>query len=238
MFNKLAYKRILLKFSGWALAGDIKYGIDLKVIDKFVQELGALLNRGVEIGLVIGGGNLFRGEMLSAVGLDRITGDHMGMLATVINALALRDACERVGIAVQVMSAIPITGMVETYDRRQAIAALASGKLVIFAAGTGNPLVTTDAAASLRAIEINANILIKATTVDGIYSEDPKEDPNAKKYSQLTYQEVIAKELGVMDLAAFTQCRDHNMKICVFNLNKPGALLKVVQGEAEGTIVS
>jgi uridylate kinase len=238
MFKKTAYKRILLKFSGWALAGEVKYGIDPKVLDRVAKDVGELLNLGIEVGLVIGGGNLFRGELLSDAGIDRITGDHMGMLATLMNALALRDACERSGFPAHVMSAIPMSGIVEHYDQRIAISHLKEGHLVIFAGGTGNPLVTTDSAASLRAIEIKANLLIKATSVDGIYSSDPKKDPNAKKYDKLTYREVLAEELGVMDLVAFSQCRDHNMPICVFNLNKPGALMRVVKGEAEGTVVS
>lgn len=238
MFKKAAYKRILLKFSGWALAGDVKYGIDPKVLDKVASDIGTLIKFGVEVGLVIGGGNLFRGELLSVAGIDRITGDHMGMLATVMNALALRDAFERAGFAAHVMSAIPMSGIVEHYDQRLAIAHLTKGHVVIFAGGTGNPLVTTDSAASLRAIEIKADILIKATSVDGIYSSDPKKDLTAKKYQKLTYREVLAAELGVMDLTAFSQCRDHNMPICVFNLHKEGALMRIIKGENEGTIVS
>lgn len=238
MFKKAAYKRILLKFSGCALAGEIQYGIDPKVLNQVAKSIGELLSLGIEVGLVIGGGNLFRGELLSEVGINRITGDHMGMLATIMNALALRDACERAGNTTHVMSAIPMSGIVENYDQRLAIVHLKEGHLVIFAGGTGNPLVTTDSAASLRAIEINADILIKATNVDGVYSCDPQIDPNAKKFDRLSYREVLTEELGVMDLGAFSQCRDHNMPICVFNLHKPGALLRVVKGETEGTIVS
>lgn len=237
MFKKAAYKRILLKFSGLALAGEITYGIDPKILGKVAKEIGELINFGVEVGLVIGGGNLFRGELLSKVGIDRITGDQMGMLATLMNALALRDAFERAGFTTNVLSAIPMSGIVEHYDKRQAIAYLKQKHIVIFAGGTGNPLVTTDSAASLRAIEIKADILIKATSVDGIYSSDPKKDPTATKYKNLSYKEALTKELGVMDLVAFTQCRDHDMRICVFNLNKEGALMRIIKGEDEGTIV-
>ena len=237
MFKKVLYKRILLKFSGYALVGDHQYGIDIQFLDKMVRDIGELVNIGVEVGLVVGGGNLFRGEPLSAAGMDRITGDHMGMLATLMNALALRDGFERAGFSAQVMSAIPMHGVVEVYDHRKAIAYLQKGQVVIFAGGTGNPLVTTDSAASLRAIEINADILIKATGVDGIYSSDPNRDVTAKKYQQLAYQEALSKELKVMDYTAFMQCRDHNMPICVFNLHKEGALLRIIHGEDEGTIV-
>jgi uridylate kinase len=207
------------------------------MLDKVAREIGELVDLGVEVGLVIGGGNLFRGKQLAVAGLERITGDQMGMLATVMNALALRDAFEKAGFIAHIMSAIPIHGIVEPYEQRLAITYLKQGKIVIFAGGTGNPLVTTDSAASLRAIEIKADILIKATGVDGIYAKDPKQDPMAERYQSLTYKEVLSQELQVMDLVAFTQCRDHGMRVCVFNLHKEGALLRVVKGENEGTIV-
>ena len=238
MFKKAVYKRILLKFSGSALAGSLKYGIDPEVLDKVAQEVGELISLGVQVGLVIGGGNLFKGALLSAAGIDRITGDHMGMLATLMNSLALRDAFDRAKFKAHVMSAIPMSGIVENYAPRIAISYLEEGHIVIFAGGTGNPLVTTDSAASLRAIETKADILIKATSVDGVFCSDPKKNPNAQKYQAISYTEVLRQELGVMDLVAFAQCRDHNMPICVVNLYKQGALMRVVKGENEGTMVT
>lgn len=237
MRNKVAYKRVVIKFSGEALAGESKVGIDPKVLDRLANEIGELLKLGVQVGIVIGGGNLFRGESLSAVGIGRITGDHMGMLATLMNSLAMRDAFERAGYETRIMSAIPMSGIVDHYDRRKAIYNLNENRIVIFAAGTGNPLVTTDSAASLRAIEINADLLAKATNVDGIYDSDPSKNSQAKRYDNLTYREALDKELGVMDLAAFTQCRDHQMRIRVFDLNRPGAFIRIVKGEDEGTLV-
>jgi uridylate kinase len=231
------YRRILLKFSGEALAGNTGYGIEPSVIDRIAKEVRELVELEIQVGIVVGGGNLFRGESLSAAGIGRITGDHIGMLATLINSLALRDAFERAGVETRVMSAIPMSGIVDYYDRRKATDHLRNGKVVVFAAGTGNPLVTTDSAASLRAIEIQADILLKATTVDGIYDSDPAKNPKAERYHKINYQEALKKELGIMDLAAFTQCRDHSMKIRVFNMHKPGALLRVVMGEDEGTLV-
>lgn len=237
MVRNPRYKRILLKFSGEALAGDTSYGIAPAVLDKIAAEIGEVIALGVQVGVVVGGGNLFRGETLSAAGIGRITGDHMGMLATLMNALALRDACERAGYESRVMSAIPMSGIVDHYDRRKAIYHLSHGEIVIFAGGTGNPLVTTDSAASLRAIETEADILLKATGVDGIYDKDPMKNSDAKMYANLSFQEALHKELGVMDLAAFTQCRDQDMKIIVFNTNKEGALMRVVCGADEGTLV-
>ena len=231
------YKRVLLKLSGEALMGEKAFGIDPKVLDRMAHEIGELVKLGVQLGLVIGGGNFFRGEALSLVGIGRMTGDHMGMLATVMNALAMRDALERAGFATRILSAIPMSGIVDYYDRRKAIDHLKKGRVVIFAAGTGNPLVTTDSAASLRAIEIEANILLKATSVDGIYSSDPLKNPKAVRYTRVSYKEALEKELGVMDLTAFCQCRDHHMRIRVFSLEKPGALLRIIQGENEGTLV-
>lgn len=234
---KPIYHRIVLKMSGEALLGDKTFGIDPKILDRMAKEIGEVVKLGVQLGLVIGGGNFFRGEALSQIGIGRVTGDHMGMLATVMNALAMRDALERAGFATRILSAIPMSGVVDYFDRRKAMHHLSKGRIVLFAAGTGTPLVTTDSAASLRAIEVEADILLKATNVDGIYSSDPQKNPNAKRYQTLTYQEALTKELGVMDLAAFCQCRDHHMKIRVFSILKPGALLRIVSGENEGTLV-
>lgn len=231
------YSRILLKFSGEALAGTTGFGIEPAVLDRIAKEVLELVQLKVQVGIVVGGGNLFRGETLSAAGIGRITADHMGMLATIMNALALRDAFERAGFETRVMSAIPMSGVVDVYDRRKAIYHLKAGKIVIFAGGTGNPLVTTDSAASLRAIETEAEILLKATSVDGVYDSDPIKNPKANRYHKLSFQEALQKELGVMDLVAFSQCRDHSMKIRVFDMHKPGALLRVVMGEDEGTLV-
>lgn len=232
------YKRILLKLSGEALMGDEPFGIDPKVLDRMAYEIGELVKLGVQIGLVIGGGNLFRGKALSEVGLGRISADQMGMLATVMNAIAMRDALERADIPARVMSAIPMSGVVDHYDRRKAIHHLKQGRVVIFSAGTGNPLVTTDSAASLRAIETGANVLLKATNVDGVYSEDPAKNPLATRYDRLTFDVALEKQLGIMDLTSFCQCRDHNMPIRVFNIHRPGALVRVVKGEHEGTLIS
>jgi uridylate kinase len=192
---------------------------------------------GVQVGLVIGGGNLFRGAALNAAGMDRVTGDHMGMLATVMNALAMRDALERTNISSHVMSAIPMSGVVEHYDRRRAIRYIKDGDVVIFAAGTGNPFFTTDSAACLRGIEIDADVVLKATKVDGVYSADPMLDPSAELYDHLTYDQVLDKKLGVMDLTAICLCREHNMPLRVFRMSKPGALLNLIVGGAEGTLV-
>lgn len=231
------YKRILLKLSGEALMGEADFGIDPKVLDRMAVEVGQLVGLGVQIGIVIGGGNLFRGAALNAAGMERVTGDHMGMLATVMNALAMRDALERASIATRVMSAIPMSGVVEHYDRRTAIRHLKSGDVVIFAAGTGNPFFTTDSAACLRGIEIDAELVLKATKVDGVYSADPNLVPDAVKYVQLTYDEVLEKKLGVMDLTAICLVRDHDIPVRVFNMNKPGALLNNVMGVPDGTTI-
>jgi uridylate kinase len=232
------YGRILLKLSGEALMGAGESGgIDPRVLDRMALEVGQLRGIGVEVALVIGGGNLFRGSALSAAGLDRVTGDHMGMLATVMNALAMRDALERASIQTVVMSAIPMSGVVEHYDRRLAIRHLINGRVVIFAAGTGNPFFTTDSAACLRAIEIEADIVLKATKVDGVYTADPMLFPEATKYERLTYQEVLEKQLGVMDLTAICLARDHRMPLRVFAMNKSDALRNIVVGDAEGTLI-
>ncbi|HSG60185.1 MAG TPA: UMP kinase [Pseudomonadales bacterium] len=231
------YKRILLKLSGEALMGDEGFGIDPKVLDRMALEIGQLVGIGVQVGLVIGGGNLFRGAALSEAGLDRVTGDHMGMLATVMNALAMRDALERSNISSRVMSAIPMSGVVDHYDRRLAMRYLRAGDVVIFSAGTGNPFFTTDSAACLRAIEVEADIVLKATKVDGVYDSDPMKNPHAVKYDHLTFDSALDQKLGVMDLTALVLCRDHDMPIKVFKMTKPGALLSIVVGENEGTLV-
>lgn len=231
------YKRILLKLSGEALKGSVDFGIDPKVLDRIAVEIGQLVDFGIEVGMVIGGGNLFRGAALQAAGMERVTGDHMGMLATVMNALAMRDALERAGISTRVMSAIQMSGVVEHYDRRTAIRHLRSGDVVIFSAGTGNPFFTTDTAACLRGIEIGAELILKATKVDGVYSADPNIDPDAVKYEHLTYDEVIEKKLAVMDLTAICLSRDHEIPIRVFNMNKAGALLGNVMGGRDGTMI-
>jgi uridylate kinase len=231
------YNRILLKLSGEALTGSAEFGIDPKVLDRMAVEIGQLVEIGVQVGLVIGGGNLFRGAALHEAGMERVTGDHMGMLATLMNALAMRDALERAGIATRVMSAIPMSGVVDHYDRRMALRNLKYGDVVIFAAGTGNPFFTTDSAACLRAIEIDADLVLKATKVDGVYSADPIKDPTAVKYSRLTFDEVLDKKLGVMDLTAICLSRDHNMPVRVFNMNKEGALFSILTGKDEGTLI-
>lgn len=230
------YKRVLLKLSGEAL-GVQGVGIDPRVLDRMALEIGQLVGIGVEVGLVIGGGNLFRGAALHEAGLERVTGDHMGMLATVMNALAMRDALERANIHTVVMSAIPMSGVVEHYDRRLAIRHLEDGDVVIFSAGTGNPFFTTDSAACLRGIEVDADIVLKATKVDGVYSADPMKDPTATKFECLTYDEVLDRQLGVMDLTAICLARDHEMPVRVFAMEQSGALRNAVVGEDEGTLI-
>ncbi|NWN92222.1 UMP kinase [Marinobacter adhaerens] len=235
--NQPRYNRVLLKLSGEALMGEHEFGIDPKVLDRMALEIGALIGIGVQVGLVIGGGNLFRGAALSEAGMDRVTGDHMGMLATVMNGLAMRDALERSNIRTRVMSAIPMSGIVEHYDRRRAVRDLKDGDVVIFCAGTGNPFFTTDSAACLRGIEIEADAVLKATKVDGVYSEDPQLNPAASKYDYLTYDEVLDKKLGVMDLTAIVLAQDHGMPLRVFDMNRTGALTRIVTGEKEGTLI-
>ncbi|MFZ9127515.1 MAG: UMP kinase [Pseudomonadales bacterium] len=231
------YQRVLLKLSGEAL-GVEGVGIDPKVLDRTALEIGQLVGIGIQVGLVIGGGNLFRGAALSAAGLDRVTGDHMGMLATVMNALAMRDALERANIQTVVMSSIPMSGVVEHYDRRLAIRHLQEGDVVIFSAGTGNPFFTTDSAACLRGIEIEADVVLKATKVDGVYSADPVTHPEALKYDEITYDKVLEDQLGVMDLTAICLARDHDMPLRVFKLDKQDALLNAVVSDHEGTLVT
>jgi uridylate kinase len=233
-----AYQRILLKLSGEALLGTQEYGIDPLVIKRVAAEITEVIKLGVEVGLVIGGGNIFRGAGLAEAGMDRVTGDHMGMLATVINALALQDALERYGVVARVMSALQINEVCEDYIRRRAIRHLEKGRVVIFAAGTGNPFFTTDTAASLRAIEISADVLIKATKVDGVYSADPMEKPDAVRYSGLSFDQVLADNLKVMDATAVVMCRENNLPLIVFNLNNSGDFVRLINGETLGTAVS
>jgi len=231
------YRRILLKLSGEALMGEQNFGIEPQVLTYVAKEIKNLVGHGIQIGIVIGGGNIFRGVGLAASGMDRISGDHMGMLATVINSLALQDALEKQEVPVRVMSALPIHQVCEDYIRRRAIRHLEKGRVTIFAAGTGNPFFTTDSAASLRGIEIEADVVIKATKVDGVYSADPVKDPNAVLFQTLSFDKVLHEKLNVMDATAIVLCRDHNMPIRVYNMTKAGALERVIKGEQEGTLV-
>tara|TARA_B110001469_G_scaffold22499_1_gene23208 strand:+ start:675 stop:1400 length:726 start_codon:yes stop_codon:yes gene_type:complete len=235
--KKPHYKRILLKLSGEALMGSADYGIEPGVISRFAKEIAELSADGVELGIVIGGGNIFRGAGLAANGMDRVSADHMGMLATVMNALALQDAIERHDRFCRVMSAIRINEVCEDYLRRRAIRHLEKGRVVIFAAGTGNPFFTTDSAASLRAVEIGADLLLKATQVDGVYSADPKTNLDAVRYNELTYDEVINKRLAVMDTTAVVMCQEHKMPLRIFDVHETGNLTKIVYGEEIGTLV-
>jgi len=236
--SNLPYKRVLVKLSGEALMGDGDYGIDPAVIKRIALELQELSTMGVKVAVVIGGGNIFRGAGLARAGMDRVTGDHMGMLATVMNSLAMQDALEALGLHARVMSAIRINQVCEDYIRRRAIRHLEKDRVVIFAAGTGNPFFTTDTAASLRAIEINADLLLKATKVNGVYSDDPVKNPNATRYSRLTFDKVLTDRLNVMDATAVVMCRDNRLPLRVFNLNNPGDLPRVVRGEDVGTLVT
>lgn len=233
-----AYSRILLKLSGEALLGEEDYGIDPKIIHRIATEIGEVLRSGIQMAVVIGGGNIFRGAGLAQSGIDRVTGDHMGMLATVMNSLALQDALESVGVDARVMSAVSVHDVCEDYIRRRAIRHLEKGRIVICAGGTGNPFFTTDTAAALRAIEVGADIVLKATKVDGVYSADPKRDPEAKLFEELGYDRVIESKLGVMDANAIVLCRDQGMPIRVFNVFEEGNLVRLVNGEPIGTLVS
>lgn len=235
--EKPRYKRVLLKLSGEALMGATQSGISPEVITRIAEEVRDLIQAGVQVGLVIGGGNIFRGAGLAAEGLDRVTADQMGMLATVINALAMQDALERLGLYARVMSAIKINQICEDYIRRRAVRHLEKGRVAIFAAGTGNPFFTTDSAASLRAIEISADLLVKATKVDGVYTSDPMKNPKAERYARLTYDEVLHRKLAVMDATAIVLCRDYNMPLRILNINNHGSLMRAVMGEDEGTLV-
>ncbi|WGE51449.1 UMP kinase [Actinobacillus equuli subsp. haemolyticus] len=236
--SKPIYNRILLKLSGEALQGDEGFGIDPSILDRMALEIKELVEMGVEVGVVLGGGNLFRGAKLAKAGMNRVVGDHMGMLATVMNGLAMRDALHRADVNAKLMSAFQLNGICDTYNWSEAIKMLREKRVVIFSAGTGSPFFTTDSAACLRGIEIEADVVLKATKVDGVYDKDPAKFADAKLYNQLSYAEVIEQELQVMDLAAFTLARDHSMPIRVFNMVKPGALKQVVTGTTEGTIIS
>ena len=233
----MKYKRILLKLSGEALMGNQKFGIDPQRLDQYTSEIKKVKESGVELAIVIGGGNIFRGIQAEQSGMDRVQGDYMGMLATVINAMALQSAFEGAGIFTRLMSGIKIDQVCEQFIRRRAIRHLEKGRLVIFGAGTGNPYFTTDSAASLRAIEIEADIVLKGTRVDGIYNEDPEKNPDAERFSDITYNDVIQRGLNVMDMTAFTLCHENHLPIIVFDMNKPGNLLKIIKGESIGTLV-
>ena len=231
------YKRVLLKLSGEALMGDDAFGINRATIEGMVAQIKAVVDTGVQMAVVIGGGNIFRGMAGGAAGMDRATADYMGMLATIMNALALQDAMKHAGLEARVQSALRIDQVVEPYIRPRAMRHLDEGKIVIFAAGTGNPFFTTDTAAALRGVEIGAEIVLKATKVDGIYTADPKKDSSATRYSDITFDEAISKNLGVMDATAFALCRDQKMPIKVFSIFKEGGLMRAVKGEDEGTLV-
>ncbi|HUW52809.1 MAG TPA: UMP kinase [Rhodanobacter sp.] len=237
MSTSLKYHRILLKLSGEALMGEADYGIDPKVIRRLADEIIEVQRAGIQIGVVIGGGNIFRGAGLAAAGMDRVTGDHMGMLATVMNALALQDAIEKSGGFARVMSAIQIHDVAEDYIRRRAIRHIEKGRIVLFAAGTGNPFFTTDSAAALRAVELGADLLLKATKVDGVYTSDPTHHSDAVRYERLSYDQVIERKLAVMDTAAIALCRDQQVPLRIYNMTVPGNLMRIMHGEQIGTLV-
>ena len=236
--GKPAYRRILVKLSGEALMGDSDYGIDPAFLKRLASEIASVRELGVEVAVVIGGGNLFRGAGLARAGMDRVTADQMGMLATVMNSLALQDALESIGVFVRVLSAVRINQVCEDYIRRRAVRHLEKGRVCIFAAGTGNPFFTTDTAASLRAIEIEADLLLKATKVDGVYSDDPLRNPQATRYPRLTFDKVLSDRLNVMDATSIVMCRDNRLPLRVFNLNNVGDLPRIVRGEELGTLVT
>jgi len=235
--GKFPYRRILLKLSGEVLMGEAEFGIAPKTIDRLAGEIAEVSSSGIQVGLVIGGGNIFRGAGLAESGIDRVTGDHMGMLATVMNSLAMQDALERHGVYARVMSAIRIQEVCEDYIRRRAVRHLEKGRIVLLAAGTGNPFFTTDSAASLRAIEIGADVMLKGTKVDGIYSADPFKDLYAKRYNTITYDDVLRKNLKVMDATAIVLCRDNDVPLKVFDVTRPGEIVRVARGEDVGTTV-
>jgi uridylate kinase len=236
--NPVRYRRVLLKLSGEALMGDLDYGIEPKVIQRIAAEIATVLDAGVEIAIVVGGGNIFRGAGLSRAGMDRVTGDHMGMLATVMNALAIQDALESQNVFARVMSALQINAICEDYIRRRAVRHLEKGRVVILAAGTGNPFFTTDTAASLRAIEIGADVLLKATKVDGVYDSDPMTNPDAKRFESVSYDQVLADKLSVMDATAIVMCRDNELPLRIFDLNQDDALVRAMSGAEIGTVVT
>ena len=234
----MSYKRILLKLSGESLIGDNDYGIDSKMLSRYAQEINSIVDSGMQIAIVIGGGNIYRGVQSEGAGFDRVQGDYMGMLATIINGMALQSALESINIPTRVQTAIKMEQITEPYIRRRAIRHLEKGRVVIFGAGTGNPYFTTDTAATLRAIEIEADIILKGTRVDGIYSSDPEKNNDAKKYDTISFEEVFNKKLNVMDMTAFTLCKENKLPIKVFNMNKQGNLFKVCNGENVGTLVN
>ena len=236
--SPVQYHRVLLKLSGEALMGELEYGIEPQVIQRIAAEVAAARKTGVEIAIVVGGGNIFRGEGLARSGMDRVTGDHMGMLATVMNALAIQDALEALDVHARVMSALRVNAVCEDYIRRRATRHLEKGRIVILAAGTGNPFFTTDTAASLRAIEIGADVLLKATKVDGVYDSDPATNPDAKRFDRVTYDQVIADKLKVMDATSVVMCRDNHLPIRVFDLTRANALVQAMTGDRVGTLVS
>ena len=236
--NPVQYRRVLLKLSGEALMGDLDYGIEPKVIQRIAGEISTALKTGVEIAIVIGGGNIFRGAGLARAGMDRVTGDYMGMLATVMNALAIQDALEAIDVHARVMSALRINEVCEDYIRRRAVRHLEKGRVVILAAGTGNPFFTTDTAASLRAIEIGADVLLKATKVDGVYDSDPMINPDAKRYDSVSYDQVLSEKLLVMDATAIVMCRDNNLPLRIFDLSRANALVLAMTGDDIGTVVT
>jgi uridylate kinase len=236
--SPVPYRRVLLKLSGEALMGELDYGIEPQVIQRIAAEIATARNTGVEIAIVVGGGNIFRGAGLARAGMDRVTGDHMGMLATVMNALAIQDALESLHVHARVMSALEINAVCEDYIRRRAIRHLEKGRVVIMAAGTGNPFFTTDTAASLRAIEIGADVLLKATKVDGVYDADPVTDPEASRFESVSYDQVISDKLGIMDATAIVMCRDNHLPLRVFDLTRANALVQAMTGDEIGTLVS
>jgi len=233
----MKYKRILLKLSGEALMGEQKYGIDSQVLIRYAKEIKAVADKGVEITIVVGGGNIYRGIEAAATGIDRVQGDYMGMLATVINSMALQSALENIGLDTRLMSGIKIEQVCEAFIRRRAIRHLEKGRIVMFGAGTGNPYFTTDTAASLRAIEIEAEVVLKGTRVDGVYTSDPEKDPTATRYNTLSFDEAYERGLNIMDMTAFTLCKENGLPIIVFDMNREGNLLKVLEGQDVGTLV-
>ncbi len=233
----MKFKRILLKLSGEALMGEKQYGIDIDRVAQYAKDIQAVHAKGIEIALVIGGGNIYRGLSAEKAGMDRVQADYMGMLATVINRMALQDALEKTGLKTRLLTAIKMEQICEPFIRRRAVRHLEKGRIVIFGAGTGNPYFTTDTAASLRAVEINADVVLKGTRVDGIYTADPLKDANATRYDEITFDEVYKKNLNVMDMTAFTLCQENNLPIIVFDMNKPGNLMRLVEGEPIGTLV-
>jgi len=234
----MKYHRILLKLSGEALMGDNKFGIDPERLNQYAQEVKKVVDKKIQVAIVIGGGNIFRGIQAEKVGIDRVQGDYMGMMATLINGMALQGALEQIGVFTRLMSGIVVEQVCEPFIRRRAVRHLEKGRVVIFGAGTGSPFFTTDSAASLRAIEIDADVVIKGTRVDGVYTADPEKDPTAERYQTISFDEVYAKGLNVMDMTAFTLCKENNLPIIVFDMNRPGNLLKLMEGEDVGTLIS